>query len=244
MGWKIGILIGILAFACGCPKPPAKPVVSQPVDESKRPPLRVLLVDASALEKSLLVRWQGVSQQPIEFTTIDVPTFLGNKELKADVLIYPSAVLAESIERKWLSPLPAKFTELRSDDESKPLRWPDAWHTFASYGKRDWSVPLSFHTCMVLRAGEKEKRSSWTLGELHETSALLNEPMEGEGQLDLVDRYLACVSLQLQIAPNSSPLFQLRNMKPRIAEAAFVEGAKVWLEAAQRSPRLWTMSHE
>lgn len=244
MGWKSGILVGILAFVCGCPKPPAKPVVSQPVDESKRPPLRVLLVDASALEKSLLVRWQGVSQQPIEFTSIDVSTFLGDKDLKTDVLIYPSAVFAESIERKWITPLPAKFAEQRTDDESKPLRWPDAWHTLASYGKRGWSVPVSFHTCMVLRAGEKEKRSSWTLAELQEGSALPSEPIEGDGHLDLVDRYLACVSLQLQIAPNSSPLFQLRNMKPRIAEAPFVEGAKVWLEAARRSPRLWSMSHE
>ncbi len=168
----------------------------------------------------------------------------GQQRLKTDVLIYPSAVFAESIERKWITPLPAKFAEQRTDDESKPLRWPDAWHTLASYGKRGWSVPVSFHTCMVLRAGEKREAVQLDSRRTPGGSALPSEPMEGDGHLDLVDRYLACVSLQLQIAPNSSPLFQLRNMKPRIAEAPFVEGAKVWLEAARRSPRLWSMSHE
>ena len=149
----------ILILPSGCSSPESKKVdETGPKDNSKRPPLKIWLVDAPELEKDLLVRWQSASDQPVQIESLASSEALKRDPFVADVVIYPANLLGTFVQRDWISKLPAQAVKSRNANENQNedglnsnadkdksdagAEWPARWRNVSSYGSFRYALPL------------------------------------------------------------------------------------------------------
>ncbi len=149
--------LGIPWLGCDTKKP--EPVVER-IDDSARPPLRVLFVGPQDISSSVARRWSGVSSQELDCKTISIEVFLGLERLSADVVIFPSRLVAEAAERHWIRPIGSKFLEeldaMESGSTPSFSAWPKHWKRNITYAKRVWGIPLGVGVPLVFRASSAE----------------------------------------------------------------------------------------
>ncbi len=245
--------IGLIALS-GCPSKVADRSKAGATSSSnvEKPPLRVFLVGEKSVGEALVRRWQGTSQQLLEVVSIDEKGLLQEKEIRADVIIFPSRCLGEMVERKWISPLPSKLVEGRTSASANPdLIWPEVWRKQVSYGKKLWGVPLGVCIPMVLCHSKLGGgQSVWKLDSLLANDAIpqekKNASSESPDAIDtdaLIDRYTLMLATELNVSPNMGLYFQLSNLKPRLTEPAFLRVAEKMAKAASSSKADWLGSH-
>lgn len=197
-------------------------------------PLRVWIVgrvtDPTLVERA----WLSGSDQKLEIRVLTSEEYLSEKVCNCDVAIFPSRLLGEMIDRKWLTKLPAS---LNATDESAP-QVPIAWTRQATYGGDVWAVSLGGSIPLVtVSQSAIESASKPEDWESLLSSLALKPPQTATQKIDptvvdraaLVDRYLAIVGGLSQRSPDYGLLFELQKMKPRLTEPEFVRAAEILL---------------
>ncbi len=199
-------------------------------------PLRLWIVgqvtDGSLVERA----WLTGSDQKLEIRTLSVEEFLAEKAGNCDVAIYPSRLLGELIDRKWLTKLPASLSVPNEDAPQVPA----AWSRQATYGGDVWAVPLGATVPLAVvnmpaieAASQAADWNSLLKSLAIESPAKLDAPSASKidpaaiDRAALVDRFLAIAGGLSDRTPDYGLLFELQTMRPRLIEKEFVRAAEI-----------------
>lgn len=246
------IAAGCLFASCqvGC----SRQTTNSPTDVVKSDPveLTVLVVDDELLAAAIERQWNARAEGKLTVLAGSIPPRDASEPIAADVVIYPSGMIGELVERKLIVP-PSRST-LNGDalNRSDILRLP--WEE-ATWGRTVYGIPLGSPQLLLLYRPDLfeqlglEPPASW--GDFREVSAALAsaraEPGEAEwhGSLEpLADGWagqvlLARVAGYARYRSESSTLFDYRTMEPLIAGPAFVRALNELAETnAKSTPRL------
>jgi hypothetical protein len=202
-------------------------------------PLRLWIVgqvsDPSLVERA----WLTGSDQKLEIRTLAVDEYLSEKECNCDVTIFPSRLLGEMIDRKWLTKLPGKLTEA---DENTP-QVPAAWARQVAYGSHVWAVSLGGSIPLTIVSGSAVESGSTAVDwDSLLKSLAIESPKSLTQEIDpadvnrpaLVDRFLMIAGGLTQRSADYGLLFELQNMKPRLNAPEFVGAAEILLRLSQQ----------
>ena len=265
-------MCALFPLGTGCDtKSPA--VSATKSDDTTRPPLRVLFVGPQDVSTSVIRRWSGVSSQELDCKSLSMEEFLQTDRMSADVVVFPSRLIAEAAERNWIRPMGNKFLEeLESVESGATPRfstWPKHWRRNVTYAKRIWGIPLGVGVPLVFRGnsetvsnaflepGAKDDRGEgrvFTLSELQAGSKGLADSsltMEKLQQLEsnpmaldaLLDRLLYLVASESVVSTNASLVFQSLDMKPRLSERAWQVSLEAIIKECQNGQDHWLQDH-
>ncbi len=206
-------------------------------------PLRLWIVgqvsDPSLVERA----WLTGSDQKLEIRILTVEEYLSEKTCNCDVAMYPSRLLGEMIDRKWLTKLPSSL--VGADAETQPVL--SAWARQVSYGGDVWAVPLgaTIPVAIVSQSAAEAitEGADWDgLLKIIDANPILAKKSD-RAKIDrtkvdraaLVDRFLAIVGSLSQRSPDYGLLFDLQKMKPRLTEPEFVRAAEILLNLSQQT---------
>ena len=213
-------------------------------------PLRLWIVgqvrDASLVERA----WLTGSDQKLEIRTLSVDEFLAEKASNCDVAIYPSRLLGELIDRKWLTKLPPTLTAPNEDAPQVPT----AWSRQATYGGDVWAVPLGATVPLTIVNPPAIEAASQAVDWNSLLKSLAPEPAtpatpadsksnpkptskidaEAVDRAALVDRLFAIAGGLSDRTPDYGLLFELQSMRPRLTEPEFVRAAEILVALAQQ----------
>ena len=238
---SIVLLCSFLAFM-GCNKDSNSPAeaVKNSAPTTSTVPLRLWIVgqvsDSSLVERA----WLTGSDQKLEIRTLTVEDFLLEKSCNCDVTVFPSRLLGELIDRKWLTKLP---TSLNTPDENAPPV-PAAWTRQATYGGDAWAIPLGASVPVTIvsssAAESASKAMDWEslLKSLDfEKSKAPTQKIDASvvNRAALVDRFLAIAGGLAERSPDYGLLFDLQKMKPRLTEPEFARAAEILLMMSQQA---------
>jgi len=158
--WILVLLASLVSSGCG-------PKASEPIAEtpaSARPPLKIWIVDAPELEKEISIRWQAASDQSLKIENIAASEIAAREPFVADVVIFPSWLLGQLVQKQAVSKLPnealvkrelsstdansaeSQTLELKLPDaktmESLTAAWPTRWRNAATFANQLYAVPL------------------------------------------------------------------------------------------------------
>lgn len=203
-------------------------------------PLRLWIVgqvsDPSLVERA----WLTGSDQKLEIRILTVEEYLSEKVCNCDVTIFPSRLLGEMIDRKWLTKLPGSLT---APDQNVP-QIPAAWARQASYGGDVWAVSLGASIPVtIVNESAAESASKGTDWDSLLKSLAIESTKSSTQKIDLatvnraalVDRFLAIVGSLTQRSPDYGLLFDLQKMKPRLTDPEFVRAAELLLTLSQQT---------
>src|SRR5436190_11292216 len=88
----------LLLSGCDLGGKPSTTPADAPVDESKLRELKVILVDDAPFAEILTRDWKSTSQRPFSVQNVFADELRNMKEIAADVVIYPPAMLGELAE--------------------------------------------------------------------------------------------------------------------------------------------------
>ncbi len=203
-------------------------------------PLRLWIVGQVSDAKLVERAWLTGSDQKVEIRTLTVDEFLAEQACNCDVAIYPSRLLGELIDRRWLTKLPGALTV---PDEDAP-QVPAGWIRQASYGRETWAVPLGASVPLVIVSppaiDSASKAEDWDslLKSLEIATPATPTVKFGEAAVDraaVVDRFFAIVGGLSERTPDYGLLFELQTMRPRLTEPEFVRAAEILVRLAQQS---------
>lgn len=158
-------LFAALTLGCAAEKP--KPTAPQ-VDNSKRPPLKIWLVDVPELEKELAIRWQAASDQPIQIETMTPKDAVAREPFDADVVMYPGNLIGDLVQRQSIGRLPAQVLNSRNADTERSKidpevatsgkgdlsdAWPLRWRNVSTFGGQRYAMPLGASTLGCIAKG-------------------------------------------------------------------------------------------
>lgn len=219
-------------------KPAESPNTSAPAASTV--PLRLWIV-GQVSEPSLVERaWLTGSDQKLEIRVLRVDEYLAEKSCNCDVAIFPSRLLGELIDRKWLTKLPAS---LSVSDENAP-QIPAAWTRQATFGGEVWAVSLGSGIPVAVvspsAADAVSKVSDWDslltslAVEAPKSTGLKIDP-EQVDRAALVDRFFAIAGILTQRSPDYGLLFDLQKMTPRLTEPEFQRAAEILVSLSQQT---------
>ncbi len=206
-------------------------------------PLRLWIVgqvsDPSLVERA----WLTGSDQKLEIRILTVEEYLSEKTCNCDVTMYPSRLLGEMIDRKWLTKLPGSL--MAADADAQPV--PSIWARQVSYGGDVWAVPLG--ATMPVTVVSQSAADAVSKGVDWDSLLKLIDVGKSSTQKDdralidrasvdraaLVDRFLAIVASLTQRSPDYGLLFDLQKMKPRLTDPEFVRAAEILLKISQQT---------
>ncbi|MCU0713338.1 MAG: hypothetical protein MUC43_14860 [Pirellula sp.] len=122
----------------------------QVVSTKDRPPLKVVLVDAS-FSQELNIQWQASSEQPLAIESLSIADLRDRKQDSTDVWIFPANLLGGMIGKQLIGPLPAAaYSTPPVDDvdasttkaDSAADLWPARWRGASRYGGTIYGIPL------------------------------------------------------------------------------------------------------
>ncbi len=211
-----------------------------PAPVTSNVPLRLWIVgqvsDPSLVERA----WLTSSDQRLEIRVLSVDEYLAETACNCDVTIFPSRLLGEMIDRKWLTKLPGS---LLAPDENAP-QVPAAGARQSTYAGEVWAVSLGVSIPLVTVSAAAAEASS----KVDDWDSLLkalavDSPKTPTQKFDpkavdraaLVDRYLAIAGGLTQRTPDYGLLFDLQRMKPRLTEPEFIRAAEILLSLSQQT---------
>lgn len=225
----------------GCDSNSQKPSEAKPTPPTTSTvPLRLWIV-AQVSDPSLVERaWLTGSDQKLEIRVLSVEEYLAEKGCNCDVTLFPSRLLGEMIDRKWITKLPS-VVAAANENVSQP---PAAWTREVSYGGEVWAVPLGASIPLVVvsepAAEAASKSSDWD--ELLKSLSIDSKPSTATkfdratiNRTALVDRFLVIAGSLTQRSPDYGILFDLQKMRPRLTEPEFVRAAEILISLSQQS---------
>ena len=202
-------------------------------------PLRLWIVGEVSDAKLVERAWLTGSDQPLEIRTLTVAEFLAEKSCACDVVVYPSRLVGELLDRKWLTKLPATLSAPVEDAPQVPA----GWHRQAVYGTDTWAVPLGASVPMVVVSPPAVEALA-TVADWDDLlkSLAIEETKKAESAFDkskvdrvaLVDRFLAIAGSLSERTPDYGLLFVLQTMKPRLTEPEFLRAAEILVRLTQQ----------
>jgi hypothetical protein len=215
----------LLLSGCDLGEKPPPTSVAAPVDESKLRELKVLLVDDALFGELLTRDWKSTSQRPFSVINITADELLGMKELAADVVIYPPALLGELAESGRIAPLDDATLakrELAREDIIDLARV-----KLGNWGQRVFGIALSAPHFMVVYRSDLVAAIPPTWREFDEMCK--SAPGDAPAALDPLhkeSRSLVLLSRAVSRARGKnqhSTLFDVTTMKALIDQPPFVQ---------------------
>ena len=232
--------IASVTMQVGC-KPSSPTSTSEPEKsnstKASKIPLRVWLVGEIAQPETVIRQWNAVSEQPVEFRTLQANELFEGEKCAADLLLYPARLLGELVRRKWIVKLPSaldysrKPTSSGQDVEAEIAPPPAAMLAAAKYNSTQYGLPLGYSLLSVL-ASSASKTDSTTWKELRQSlTAVTRGTIEiDDSKVDaeaLVDRYLTIAFGISEVNSKYGVLFDLKTMKPRLTAQEFLEAGEI-----------------
>jgi hypothetical protein len=138
---KVSALTMLACLALtGC-SPKESPKTTEPL-ASERPALKIWLVDAPELDKEISVRWQASSDQALKIDNFSSDRVGSEEPFNADVVIYPSMLLGDLVQKQLIGRLPPQALGKGSGESGQTANWPVRWRTCATFGNQLYAVPL------------------------------------------------------------------------------------------------------
>ncbi len=228
----LGCVLLVLCLGVGCQNKPTEEVPKTPVGtESSTVPLQVWVIGSVSDLPMFERQWLSGSDQPIAIQSMSVETFLEKKSCDCDVVLYPSRLLGELLERKWIVKLP-KSVALNKEQTDAAEQLPKSWMDQVSYDGEKWGVPMGTSTYVTIVnaafTAAMENPRDWT-----EALATLGASSQPKVQFPedvrrdlLVDRFLAIVGALATRPSEYGILFELQRMAPRLTEADCLQAAR------------------
>ncbi len=219
-------LLGIITFT-GCPKPSNTKTLPV-VQESERPPLRILIPEDVVIGDAITRRWQSASDQRLDVVSYTTKTLSASELPEADIIIVESRWLATLAERGDIVPLPKAMTQ--SDSESSQeksvslgMNWPWAWKRAATYGQRIWGISLGVPLLVQVANGSPDAAAASQNQTLPDSQSKSDSDLEDSPWL--IDRFLV-VAVEFSPRPDdTSLLFQRNNCQSRLNESWLIHAA-------------------
>ncbi len=239
----------LLLFAimiAGCNRPTEVAKTAPPVDESKRPALRILLVDSPELAGPLEIRWQSTSQQKLDIKNISTDELLSKSTLESDLIIYPAMLIGELIQRDSILAVPQKIAETAKNGSGTEdiVKWPVHWLRSGSYGKKLYGIVLATPLPLIIR-NRSDDTSPFTIESLinapaanSQTSTSPNQNAPADNSW-LVDRFLVFLADEKKDSNQLGWFFQLADMSPRLLDAEFERAATKFVLASKTQKTFW-----
>ncbi len=229
----LGCALLMLGLSVGCNSRPAEEVSKVPVGtESSTVPLQVWVVGSVTDLPMFERQWLSGSDQPIAIQSMSVEAFLEKKSCDCDVILYPSRLLGELLERKWIVKLP-KSVSLNKEQTDAAEQLPKSWMDQVSYDGEKWGVPMGTSTYVTIVNAAfttaLENPRDWTdaLAALGASSQpKIHFPEDIRRDL-LVDRFLAIVGALATRPSEYGILFELQRMAPRLTESDCLQAARI-----------------
>jgi hypothetical protein len=244
-----------LLLLTGCPsntrQVPSRAGAASPSVSSV--PLRIHVVGELSSPEVIERRWLASSDQPIQIKAQSVEEFLAAADLKADVLLFPSQLLGELIQRDWIIKLPELPSEsgVSADDEATRA-FSAAALAACQYGGSTYAIPLGCSVPQFIASpalaelfptGGEGGDPQVTMAQLSEQLAALygehESPTafaeESMDRLALADRFL---SLMFQLTDRDARygvLFDIETMQPRLQAPESKQAAEL-LRLLARQP--------
>jgi hypothetical protein len=241
----IVLLLLCAVGAAGCKRQSEVVQTAVPVDDSKRPPLRILLVDSPELVSPLEIRWQTTSQQKLEITNITVDELLDKSVLDSDLIIYPAMLLGELVKREQILSMPPKIADIARNGSGAEeiVKWPSHWVRSSTYGRKMWGVVLGAPLPMVIRPPSEES-SPFVIESLSKLAAPNSESKPANDNMTddnswLVDRFLVFLAAEKKDSNQLGWFFQLADMSPRLQDGEFESAAEKFILASKSQGLYW-----
>ncbi|MFN6130449.1 MAG: hypothetical protein ACK5AC_07330 [Planctomycetota bacterium] len=158
------------------------------------PPLKVLLVDADALQSELELRWQSFSEQGLTIQTANRRELATQPPSTVDLVIYPANLIGTLVARDWIAPVPEQAQQRiggwQQASESNP--WPSRWRTFSVFGGKPFAAPLGAPSWVAVT----RSLDASPLRKLQ--TAILGNELAKEVSEDLWNEYLSKAEQTLQ----------------------------------------------
>ena len=148
---KFGFLAVVLALinGLGCQSGSNKQELVAEPTASLRPALKIWIVDASEIEREILVRWQAASDQALQIEHVPADRIATREPFNADIVIYPGRLLGDLVQKQAIGRLPIQAIAQRLTEaadhvtsESGADSWPPRWRSIVTYGGQIYAVPL------------------------------------------------------------------------------------------------------
>jgi hypothetical protein len=153
------------------------PKTTEPL-ASERPALKIWLVDAPELEREISIRWQASSDQALKITHFSSDRVATEEPFSADVVIYPSMLLGDLVQKQAIGRLPAQALAKGSSDSGPSANWPVRWRTCATFGNQLYAVPLGLTNLAPVMSGLEPNPLNEVNGLLGQSKDINSQSME------------------------------------------------------------------
>lgn len=234
------LFLGLLVGFIGCTPKSDAPKKNSSIESEDRPPLKVLLVGNANISEAIETRWKGFSSQRLTIEVSSESAFLALEKCRNDVILFPSRLLPDVVEKDWISPLTGK----RAEAEEKH-GWHHHWMRTAQYGKTYWGIPLGVAIpSVLLREASDNRAPVYDLSSLPTVEVPMpNEELSAEQCNAIIDRFLMYIASQQQVSANLSIFFQPLEMRNRLFDPNIMKHIMEFAKEAKKNPSLFS-SHE
>ena len=153
------------------------PKTTEPL-ASERPALKIWLVDAPELEKEISVRWQASSVQALKIVHFSSDRVASEEPFSADVVIYPSRLLGDFVQKQLIGRLPTQALGKGSTESGQAANWPVRWRTCATFGNQLYAVPLGLTNLVPVLSGLESSTLNELNGLLGQSKDINSQSME------------------------------------------------------------------
>ena len=251
--WRILGLAALSLAVCGCPHG-SPPVVDKGSTSEPAVPLRLVVVDDSALAEAVQRQWQARAEGELEVRNLSSEELCDprRKRLAADAVIYPSGLIGELAERGWIAPL--SEDALGSPEFGRRDIFDHLRQHEIMWGEQVYAVPLgSPPLTLIYRPDVFEKLGvkppeNWQqyaalCERLSKSRELLAETKDGPGEWQPFAEplgpgwasqvLLARAAVYARHRSYFATLFDLQSLDPRIASPPFVKALEELVAAAK-----------
>lgn len=234
---KLVLLIGLFAIivapliGCG----PAETVETEEKPRELRS-VDLLIIDDPPLAAAINEQWSAKGDSELNVTEMtSAELLLLEKRPDADAVIYPTGLLGELAQRKWLDPMPTSALETNAYSANDVLLLPREFES--RWGEEEIAIPFSSPQMMVavrqdlLDQFDAEPPKTWV--EYHKLARLLADAAGDDAKAwspavePLGDGWggevlLARTAPYIRDSSRRSALFDLQSMEPQIEAEPFV----------------------
>jgi len=129
----------LLLLPLGCSEPPESGKEREPKAGSVSRPVRVVVVDDAPFATMLERQWSARTPEKLVLTPMSVEQLESQRQLAADIVIYPSECLGTLAQRGLIAPLPESVwvdadydqTDVFDLQRNAQVRWGDRLYAFS-----------------------------------------------------------------------------------------------------------------